>query len=138
MTQGEFASVYKVKLHDFCLPKFSINHQFQMIEAFVFDTPNCPYDFLLGCKFMKLTKMKLGFAKCETNWLRASVPFHPKGFFSGKTKLHQLLEHDSVHAKIAKSYSASHVHIKDAIYSTSRMPSTLSMAQTKLPRNCYT
>jgi hypothetical protein len=43
----KFASVYKVKLRDFCLPKFSMTHQFQTIQAFVFDAPDCPYDILL-------------------------------------------------------------------------------------------
>jgi hypothetical protein len=41
-TQGEFASVYKLKLPDFCLPKFSMTHCFQTIKAFIFSTPNCP------------------------------------------------------------------------------------------------
>jgi CRISPR/Cas system-associated protein endoribonuclease Cas2 len=48
---------------------------------------------------------------------QSSCTFPSKGYFSNKTKLHQLLEHDFVHAKISKSYSASHAHIKEAIYS---------------------
>jgi hypothetical protein len=66
---------------------------------------------------MKLAKMKLDFAKCQMNWLGASVPLHPKEYFSNKTKLHRLLEHDSICVKIIKSYSACHTHVKDAIYS---------------------
>jgi hypothetical protein len=63
------------------------------------------------------SKIKLDFSECQISWLRASVPFHPKVYYSNKTKLHQLLEYDTVCAKIAKSYSAPHVHVKDAIYS---------------------
>jgi hypothetical protein len=91
MTQeGEFTSVYKVKLQDLCLPKFSLTPLFGVIKAFVFDAPNCPYG-----KFLKLAKMQHDFSECQTTWLGTSVPFHPKGYFHDKTKLHQLLEHES-------------------------------------------
>jgi hypothetical protein len=59
--------------------------------------------------------MKLDFADCQMIWLGASVPFHPKGYFCDKTKLHQLLKHDSVGAEIAKSYSTSQAQ-RHAIY----------------------
>jgi hypothetical protein len=90
-TQGEFASVFKVQLCDLCLPEFLLTRRFGIIEPFVFDAPQCPYNILLGRKFMQRAKMTLDFAKCRTHWLGASVPFHPKGYFSDKTKLHQLL-----------------------------------------------
>jgi hypothetical protein len=44
------------------------------------------------------------------------VPFHPRGYFCDKTKLHQLLEHNSVCATLAETYSASQAHVKDAVY----------------------
>ena len=116
MTQGEFASVHKVKLQDLCLPKFSMTHCFGMIEAFVFDAPDCPHDILLRCKFLTSAKMQLDFPASQTTWLSASIPFHSKGYFRDKTKLYQLLEHNSVHAKIADTYSASQAHMKDAVY----------------------
>ena len=115
-TQGEFASVHRVQLRDLCLPEFSLTRRFGMIEAYVFDAPLCPYDILLGRKFLQLAKMQLNFAECQTTWLGATVPFHPKGYFRDKTKLHQLLEHDSVRATLAETYSASQAHVKDAIY----------------------
>jgi hypothetical protein len=95
-TQGEFASAHKVKLRDLCLPEFSMTRHFGIIEAFVFDAPNCPYDILLGRKFLTKARMQLDFAASQTTWLGASVPFHLKQYFCDKTKLHQLLEHDSV------------------------------------------
>jgi hypothetical protein len=93
-----------------------MTRRFGVIEAFVFAAPDCPYDILLGCKFLTQARMQLNFAASQTTWLGASVPFHPKGYFRDKTKLHQLLEHDSVQTKIAQTYSASEAHVKDAVY----------------------
>jgi hypothetical protein len=95
-TQGEFASVHRVQLRDLCLPEFSLTQRFGIIKDYIFDAPTYPYDILLGRKFLQLAKMQLDFAKCQTTWLRATVPFHPKGYFRDRTKLHQLLEHNSV------------------------------------------
>jgi hypothetical protein len=75
--------------------------------------------------------MTLDFAACQTTWLGASVPFHPKGYFCNKNKLHQLLEHDSVCATIAESYSASHAHVKDAVYNV-HDPTKVAAIQTHL------
>jgi hypothetical protein len=52
-TQGEFTSVHTVLLQDLCLPEFSFSCRFKEVKAFVFDAPNCPYDILLGRKFLK-------------------------------------------------------------------------------------
>jgi predicted HAD superfamily Cof-like phosphohydrolase len=60
--------------------------------------------------------MQLNFAECQMTWLGAAVPFHPKGYFCDQTKLHQLLEHDSVQATIAETCSASQAHVKDVVY----------------------
>jgi hypothetical protein len=93
-----------------------LTQHFGTIKAYIFNTPNCPYDILLGRKFMQKARMTLDFADCQTTWLGASVPFHSKGYFSDKNKLHQLLEHDSVCAEIAESYLDSQAHVKDTIY----------------------
>jgi hypothetical protein len=57
-TQGEFTSAHTIVLHDVCLPKFSFSWRFKTIKAFLFDAENCPYDLLLGRKFLKQAKMK--------------------------------------------------------------------------------
>jgi hypothetical protein len=131
MTQGKFASVYCIKLRDLCLPEFPLTRRFGVIKAYVFNAPNCPYDILLGRKFLKLAKMQLDFAKGQATWLGATVPFHPKGYFCDKTKLHQLLEHDSLRATIAEIYSASQKHVKDAIYNV-HDPAKVAADQTHL------
>jgi hypothetical protein len=93
-----------------------MTRRFGVIKAFVFDAPNCPYDILLGHKFLTQAQMQLDFAASQTTWLGPSIPFHPKGYFHDKTKLHQLLEHNSVQAEIAETYSALQAHVKDAVY----------------------
>jgi hypothetical protein len=115
-TQGEFTSIHTVILQDLCLPEFSFSHCFKEVKAFVFNMPNCPCDILLGHKFMKRAKMQLNFNTSQTNWLGSIVPFHPRDYFSDKSKLHSILEHMSVWSDIVESYSATHATIKDAVY----------------------
>jgi hypothetical protein len=115
-TQGMFTSVHTIILEDLCLPEFSFLRRFKQVKAFIFNAPNCPYDILLDRKFMRRAKMKLDFHASHTTWLGSVIPFHPRNFFKDKSKLHLILEHESVHSNNAGSCSTTHVLIKDAIY----------------------
>jgi hypothetical protein len=96
-TQGEFTSIHTVILQDLCLPEeFTFSRRFMEFKAFIFNVPNCPYDILLGCKFMKRAKMQLDFDTSQMNWLGSVVPFHPGDSFTNKSKLHSILKHESV------------------------------------------
>jgi hypothetical protein len=55
-TQGWFTLVHMVVLPDLCLPELSFLCHLKVVKALVFDVPNCPYNILLGCKFMEHTK----------------------------------------------------------------------------------
>jgi hypothetical protein len=101
-----------------------------MVKAFIFDAPNCPYDVLLGHNFMKLAKMKLDFAKCQTNWLRAPVLFLQKD--TSATKLSSIN-----YWSMILSMPRFPNHIQHLTH-TSRRQFTVSMIQMRPPRNSYT
>jgi hypothetical protein len=66
--------------------------------------------------FLKQAKMQLDFTTSQTTWVGSVVPFHSHDYSKDKLKIHQVLEHESVHSNIAKSDSTAHVTVKDAIY----------------------
>jgi predicted aspartyl protease len=83
-TAGTFESTQLVKLTKVSFPEFSISRRFGVIDCHVFNSPDCPYDLILGRELLSQAKIKFDFETNETIWLDVSVPFHPRNYFKGR------------------------------------------------------
>ena len=55
-----------------------------MIDCHVFNSPDCPYDLILGRELLSQAKIKFDFETNETIWLDVAVPFHPRDYYKGR------------------------------------------------------
>jgi predicted aspartyl protease len=83
-TAGTFESTNVVKLTKVSFPEFSISRRFGEIDCHVFNSPECPYDLILGRELLSQAKIKFDFETNETIWLDVAVPFHPRDYFKGR------------------------------------------------------
>ena len=72
-TQGTHSSNEIVFINDIQLPEFVNQRHINGVVAHVFDSPNCPYDIIIGRDFLKAIGIKMDFELDTISWLDTRV-----------------------------------------------------------------
>lgn len=71
---GNFSMTQTVQLRQVLLPEFSKSLHITEINAYIFDSPNTPYDIILGRDLLQQMKIDVCYSTRTVNWIETSIP----------------------------------------------------------------